>query len=206
MSDYVTTIQVGEFAHEFNALGTDGKALLVTAASRLFDNLCEVSEDFFAEEDGTTDERFFIGDGTAYLKVPPYLDLDSVAINDGTIAVPDYTADNVPDYAEQNGMLVVLDKTIRPSYSAPSYPNRFTGWPDGKQIRVSAIWGFLTIPADVQLAVIHLAIHLWRTGDPSFAVISGAGEAAARIETIPKIARDIVDRYREKYSARSLFA
>jgi hypothetical protein len=206
MADYVTTTQVSAFAHEFGALGGDGQALLVTAASRLFDTLCEVDEDFFAEEGGLTEDRDFIGDGTAYLKLPPYVDLDTVTINEGTIETPDFTDDNVPDYVAQNGMLVVLSKTMQQSAEAAFYPNRFTGWPDGKQIRIGAVWGFEFTPADVTFACVHLALHLWRTGDPAFATISNAEGAASRAATVPQIAQQIIDKYREKYSRRSLFA
>jgi hypothetical protein len=203
--DYVTTTQVGSFAHEFAALDAPGQTLIVTSASRLFDNLCEVEEDFFAEEDGTTEDRYFIGDGTAYLKLPPYVDLDTVALNDGTVDVPDYTADNVPSYIEQDGMLVVLDKTKLQEPEAASYPNRFTGWPGGVQIRVSAIWGFATVPSDVQLAVIHLALHLWRTADPAFAVISNAAGDALASRTVPKVAQSVIDKYKAKYSQKAIF-
>lgn len=204
--DYVTTSQVSAFAHEFDALSAEGQALLVTAASRLFDSLCEVSEDFFAEEDGTTEDRDFIGDGTAYLKLPPYVDLDSVTMNEGTIETPDYTTDNLPDYVVQDGMLVVLDKTKQQSPYTAFYPNRYTGWPDGKQIRVGATWGFAFIPSDIVLACVHLALHLWRTGDPAFATISNSEGSAARAITIPQVAQQVIDKYKAKYSQRFMVA
>ena len=205
MADYVTAAQVGAFAHEFSALGGDGQALLVTAASRLFDISCEVSENFFAEENGSSEERVFIGDGTAYLKLPPYVDLGVVSINEGTREDPDYSTSNVPEYVEQDGMLIVLSKTVRQSPEAAFYPGRFTGWPEAKQIKVDAVWGLESTPSDIVLACVHIALHLWRTGDPAFATISNAEGAASRPATLPKIAQDIIDRYREKYSQRAVF-
>lgn len=203
--DYVTATSVGYFAHEWNALDPIGQALQVTAASRLFDSECEVSEGFFAEESGLSEERIFLGDGTAYLRIPPYVDLTSVTINEGTADSPNYSVSNVPEYVEQDGMLIVLDKTVARSSLSASYPNRFTGWPDGKQIKVDAVWGLAFVPHDIQLAVIHLALHLWRTADPAFATISNGDGAASRERTLPEVARRVIDAYREKYTRRALF-
>ena len=178
---------------------------LAEAASRMFDSLCEVSEDFFAEENGLTEDRDFIGDGTAYLKLPPYVDLDSVTMNDGTIADPDYTDDNVPDYIAKDGMLIVLSKTVRAAPTSAFYPNRFTGWPDGAQIRVAAVWGFEFVPADIQIAVSKIALNQWRMSDPVNADNTNA-TSEELIDGIPASVWATVEKYREKYSQRCLFA
>lgn len=211
MADYVTNEQLAAFAHEFKALAdSDAVDTLITAASRLFDNLCEVDEDFFApgdaEEDPDFTERDFVGDGTAYLKLDPYiaLDDDPISINEGTILDDDFDVVNVPEYVERSGMLVVLGKTTYQRFT-PSGMNRFVGWPDGKQIRVSANWGFSAIPADVQMATVHLALHLWRTADPAFAQISNADNTVS-VRTVPRVAEVVIEKYREKYSRRALFA
>lgn len=212
MADYATWEQVIPLAHEADALSTTGQDLLLTAASRLFDKQVGVPDDFFSVGDVdapiTYSNRDFIGDGTAYLKLDPYLALnptDPVLVNDDTILDPDFTSSNVPEYVARNGMLVVLGRTIYRNFS-PTGINRFQGWPDGRQIRVSANWGFSAIPADVTVAVAHIVLALWRTGDPAFSVISNAEGAATRIETIPKVARDIITEYKEKYSRAALFA
>lgn len=206
MADYIATDQLTAFAHEFAAL-SDANAVdtLITAASRLFDNLCEVDEDFFAAASGTYADRTFIGDGTAYLKLDPYISLDDnpVAINEGTIEDEDYITDNVPEYAEKEGMLVVLAKTQRLRFSLDG--GRFEGWPEGKQIEVTANWGFAAVPADVQMATVHLALHLWRTADPAFAQISNADNTVS-VRTVPKVAEVVIDKYRERYSRRAIFA
>lgn len=210
MADYVTEEQVTAFSHEFGALSDSGAVTtLLTAASRFFDNQCEVPENFFAEaaDPASYAARDFIGNGTAYLQIDPYTVLnptDPVMLNNGTVADPDYTTANVPDYITKDGALVVLDRTGNQGFTTDGR-NRFVGWPEAQQIRISANWGFSAIPADVVLACAHIAIHLWRTADPAFALISNAEGAATRIETIPKIARDIVTKYREKYSRRAIF-
>lgn len=207
MADYVTSGQVAAFTHEFASVSEPD--LLVAAASRLFDKLVKVPDDFFAEVGGAFADRDFYGDGTAYLKLDPFTELNSVdpvKLNDGTIETPDYSVTNVPEYIVRDGFLVVLDKTKQMPPESASYPNRFQGWPNRSQVRVSAKWGFAAIPADVTFACVHLATHLFRTADPAFAVISNADGAASRIETVPKIAREIINSYREKYARNAAFA
>jgi hypothetical protein len=207
MADYATVEQIKGLGIQTDAPATALTAWedLATGASRLFDTLCEVSEDFFAEENGLTEDRDFVGDGTAYLKLPPYVDLDSITINDGTIAVPDYTTDNVPDYIAKDGMLIVLEKTKQGSLDSAMYRNRFTGWPDGSQIRVSAVWGFESTPKDVQVAVAKIALHHWRMSDPVNADNTNATPEPL-IDGLPASVWPTVEKYREKYSQRCLFA
>lgn len=203
MADYVTADELGAFSHELtnNTTTTD---LLVTSASRLFDNLCEVSEDFFAVTSGSFTNRVFYGDGTAYLKLDPFTALNSV---NPVVIDPDTDVNyDLPDYTAIDNFLVVLDETKMQSDIAASYPNRFTGWHQGVKVTVSAKWGFTAVPADVKMAVIALAIHQWRTADPAFATISNAEGAAARPITIPQIAEAVIDKYREKYSKKFVFA
>lgn len=188
MSDYATEDQLRAFSHEFEALNdANAVSTLVTAASRLFDNLTGVNADFYqkAPSPASYSTRTFYGNGTGYLPVDPYTALNPVT----PIVVDAANAYDVPPYTERDGMLVLYG----------SYVNRFIGWNDGVSVTISANWGFAEIPADVQLATIHLALALWRTADPAFSVIAGAEGAATRIETIPKVARDIVTAYKAKY-------
>lgn len=209
MADYITEEQLTAFGHEFGALSnTTAVSTLLSAASRFFDNQCEVTEDFFAVAGNTESDRDFVGNGTAYLQLDPYTTLnatDPVKLNDGSVATPDFTTTNVPDYVERDGALVVLDRTGNQGFTQDGR-NRFVGWPEGKQIRVSAKWGFSAIPADVQIACVHIAYHLWRVGDPAFAVISNADNTASRPLTLPQIARTIIDKYRQRYSRSAIFA
>lgn len=202
MADYITAEEMAGFAHEPGALASSG--LLLTAASRFFDNACEVGEDFFAPaaSPAAYTGRVFVGDGTAYLRLDPYTALDPV---DPVTIDPEHVYD-VPEYAEIDGALVVLDRTKQSRPEAAFYPNRYTGWRDGVKVTVSANWGFAETPADVKLAVAHIALHLWRTADPAFAVVSNSEGAAGRPLTLPAIAQGIVDRYRQKYSRRFIFA
>lgn len=208
MADYATKAEIQAFAQEPFAL-EDSTAwdTLTTAASRLFDNLVEVDDDFFNTAGATFTDRDFIGDGTAYLKLDPYTELDStdpVLINEGTINDVDFDDNNLPEYVARNGMLVALDRTNQVYAGEWTYPNRFTGWPDGVQIRVSAKWGFTAVPKDVKVAVIQIALHMFRTQDAAFAEISGAEKVVPL--ALPPTAQKIIDNYREKYSRRFVIA
>jgi hypothetical protein len=205
VADYVTPQQIADFAQEFDQLEPDAQDRLATAASRLFDKLCGVSDDFFNVAGVGYTDRVYIGDGTAYLKVDPYVALnptDPVAIEDGF---------EVPEYREQNGYLIV--KTSRgfgvDSFGHPYYRTwRFDGlveWPRDKEITVSARWGFAAIPADVQMAVMQIAIHLWRTADPAFQQISESGNAFSG-PALPDQAMEIITRNRTKYGRTAVFA
>lgn len=206
MGNYATVEQIKGLGIQTDAPATATTVWddLATAASRMFDRYCEVEDDYFAEEDGTTDDKFFIGDGTAYLKLPPYVDLDSVVINEGTITVPDYLATNVPEYIESNGSLIILDrvKGIWPHFGGVK---RYEGWPLGKQIRVSAIWGWIEIPKDVQIAVSKIALATWRMSDP---VNADNTEATAEplVDGLPASVWAVIEKYREKHTQKFMFA
>lgn len=218
--DYVTATQVAAFAQEFDSLSPDGQDLVITAASRLFDNLVGVSDDFFAAyaDAGYTSKTYY-GDGTAYLRLDPYVALnptDPVAVLDS-----DGTALDIPEYYERNGYLVIRDygagvpirgNTVfyRSPWPSENYPvygvaTSFIGWAVDQKITVSARWGFSAIPADVQQAVIQLAIHLWRTGDPAFTAISQSGEPYTP-PAIPVQVQSIADQYRDRYTQKAVFA
>lgn len=193
MADYVTTETITAFGHQFDGLADTQADLLVTSASRLFDNLCEVSPDFFAAAPDPVSytTRNFYGKGTGYLPIDPYTELDPVT---PVVIDPDYDYD-IPVYIEQDGMLVIYG----------SYMNKRTGWTDGVRVAVSANWGFPAVPSDVQLACVAIAMQLWRLADPSFSIISGLEGASVANFRLPAIHQSVVDSYRAKYSQEGLF-
>lgn len=202
MSDYATVAQIKSLGVQTDALTETAWQLLATSCSRFFDRLCEVEDDFFAEENGLTEDKYFVGDGTAYLKLPPYIDIDSVTLNEGTITIPDYQTTNVPEYIEQNGYLVVLDKTS--AGFTLTGANRFTGWPEKKQIKVSAVWGSEFVREEVTAAVCHLALVSWRTFDPS--VAEDTQSSLTLVDGIPALVWATVEKMRGQYSQKSLAA
>lgn len=73
-----------------------------------------------------------------------------------------YTA---PHFVERDGYLVITDEN---GIVAPrSYYSWTEGWYSGVPITISARWGLSATPEDVKLAVIEVAINLWRELDPA---------------------------------------
>lgn len=197
MSAYVTPEIASKFAQEFTSLG-DQQELILEAASRFFDNQTEVSDGFFNAVSGESD-KVFIGDGTAYLKLPPYtyLGADPIVILDN-----DDDEVEIPLYLEQDGFLVIRGQGIR---RRNPVTDSFKGWPVNAEITVSASWGFAAVPADVRMAVIQIALHWWRMGDPAFTVVSGTATAVGT-DSIPPQSKVVIEKYRRKYSQVASFA
>jgi hypothetical protein len=205
MADYVTLSQIAAFSQEFGALSdAGGQTLLPTAASRLFDNLCEVPENFFAAAGSSFTARDYYGDGTAYLTVDPFTVLNTV---NPVVIDPDTDVTyDLPDYIAIDNQLIVLDKTKQLNQLTAAFNNRFTGWHLGVKVTVSAKWGFTAIPADVQMAVIALAIVQWRTADPAFSVISSSESAYTKTASLAEVHQTTIEKYKRKYSRAALFA
>lgn len=214
MADYATVAQIKGLGIQTDAPATATTVWddLATGASRMFDKLAEVEDDYFAQGDVvdpvTYSVKNFIGDGTAYLKLPPFIALnpvDPVTINNGTILLPSYSTSNVPEYVAVDKHLVVLSRTTGGYFG--SYfdgRNRFTGWPERSQIKVSANWGWSAIPKDVQIATAKIALHNWRISDPVNADNTEAVSEAI-IDGLPASVWAIVEKYRRKYSEQFIF-
>ena len=202
MSQYVEKEVLSDFAQEIDAIQETSQDLLLVAASRLFDNLCEVSDGFF-DTISDTETRTFYGDGTAYLKVPPYVvDPDDIVVLP-TVTIPgeEYEVATT-DWRTQGQFLVWIDKAGRTHPDA--IVNRYTGWQEGVAVDVRATWGWEATPDDVKMATIQLALHLWRSGDPAFAVVSGTDKAISPT-ALPIFATEIADKYRRIYSEKAVF-
>lgn len=132
---------------------------LIERASRFFDLLCGVEPGYFEAADVSESERTFYGDGTHYLKLDRYVEGSLNA----SISLPEgYT---VPEFIERQGYLVISSSGVITQRYAP-FPCA-GGWYAGVPITVLAKWGFESTPADVKLAVIELAVNLWREMDPA---------------------------------------
>lgn len=224
MGLYATQEEITAFAQEASP-DPEVWTQLAGAASRFFDKLCEVPTDFFAAAGGTFTARTFYGDGTAYLRLDPYTALNTVT--PVVIVDADNVSQEVPEYYERNGFLVIkgygdgiptrdvsgnvpvfigtgnpIDLTF---WNNPFMANGFRGWPSDLKVTVSAKWGFTEIPADVKQAVIQLAIHLWRMSDPAFTAISQSGQPY-QPPAIPNQVQAIADTYKGLYSQGTVFA
>lgn len=132
---------------------------LIERASRFFDLLCGVDPEYFEPAGANATNRTFYGNGTQFLKLDKYV---AGSLNT-TLTFPDgYTA---PDFIERDGYLVITDTN---GVVGGLYPRRCRGgWWSGVPIIVSAKWGLSATPEDVKLAVIELAVNLWRELDPA---------------------------------------
>lgn len=126
------------------------------------------------------------GDGTNYLRLPPYVPGTLGA----AVTVPDgYTA---PDFVARGDYLVMSDST---GVLSTSPFLSVSGWWQGVAVTVSAKWGYSETPPDVQTAVIELVINLWRETDPASIKLVNIEGIAIR-EKLPPRVWEIARRYR----------
>lgn len=164
---------------------------LIEQASRMFDLECGVPERFFNPvEIPIATTKTIYGDGTNYLRLPPFVP-GSLST---TITMPEgYTA---PTFTELNGYLVLNSSGVLPPFS--QFHNvLWSGWQPGVSVTVSAIWGYRETPADVKMAVIELVLNLWRETDPAQVRLVGIEGQHLR-ERIPPRVLEIVKKYRFK--------
>lgn len=202
MADYATIDEVQAMADEPDSSSTDVWSLLVTSASRLFDKLTNVPDDFYRAYDGTSaaSARTFYGDGTAFLQLDPFISSPTPVV---TIPGGEYTVE-AGDFVVRDGKLIFLNKTRRMSdIEYPPY-DRYTGWWDAVAVTVTAKWGFAAIPSDVTYAVCVLALWLWRQRDPAVAITAELPNL--QNQQIPTAAQAVIDNYKGKYNRAAVFA
>lgn len=160
---------------------------LITRASRFFDLLCGVTPEYFEAAEASATDRTFYGDGTQFLRLDKYVS----GSLDTSITLPSgYTA---PDFIERDGYLVITGSNG--VLASPYSWGGCDGWYSGVPIIVSAKWGLEATPEDVKLAVIELAINLWRELDPAnVKLVSLEGQPLR--EKYPPRVWEIAKRYR----------
>lgn len=138
--------------------------------------------------DVVASDRIIYGDGTNYLRLPPYVPGTLSA----AVTVPDgYTA---PDFVAQNGYLLMTDST---GVLASSPYVSLSGWWRGVAVTVSAIWGYEATPEDVKAAIIELIINLYRETDPAFIKLVNIEGQPLREKMPPRVG-EAIRRYRPK--------
>lgn len=186
---YCTVEEVRSVATQMTeaSIGDEPVAALIVRASRMFDLLTGVEPGYFeARGDGVATARTIYGDGTNYLKLPPYVP----GTLSTTISTPDgYTT---PEFITQNGYLVRAETGV-----VVRHPSTVVGWHAGVPITVTAKWGYESTPEDVKAAVIELVINLWRETDPAFVKIVNIDNQPLR-ERLPPRVQMIVKQYHAK--------
>ena len=176
-----------------NAIGDAELEALVEQASRTIDLICGVSEGYFnGPLYGIATSQIVYGDGTNYLRLPPYVPGSLSA----TITVPTgYTA---PDFVERGGYLIISSNGVLATRFAP-YPST-VNWYQGVPYTISAIWGFLATPESVKEAAIELAINLWRETDPASLKLTNLDGQPLR-ENLPPRVKELAKHYRMRNPA-----
>jgi hypothetical protein len=185
MGNYCTIQQVEQRIFQPNVDERGQYEALIAAASRLIDRECCVANDFFAAAASTASDRTFYGDGTAYLKLPPYnstIDADDVEYSDSSATVPDFTV-----RGDEGQYLVVDDDGY---------------WPRNQAIVISAKWGFAAIPDEINQACIELVIAMRETSDPARErAISNAADEQFSSAKIPMRVKEVCKRWKAKRAA-----
>lgn len=167
--------------------------MLIAQASRYFDLECGVTPEYFEAAGATATDLVVYGDGTHFLKLPPYVE----GSLDTDITVPDgYTA---PTFIERDGYLILASTGVMTHRIAPFPSPFYGGWYSGVPITVSAKWGYEAVPDDVKMAVIELVINLWRETDPATLNLLDLERQPLR-EKLPPRVMEVVKRYRMSVS------
>jgi hypothetical protein len=176
MSAYITTLKLMDNAVAHEASEEAVWQEYAEGASRLFDKLCDVEDNFFAKTTDTQSAKTFYGNGVDMMQLPPFVvgTVTSITIDGTAFAVTDWRV-------SPNGFLIRLDDGE---------------FDETEAIVVTAKWGFAEIPADVRLVVQELANYLWRVKDPLFTKMSGV-EIPEELSPTVKAA---IKKYRDKFS------
>lgn len=160
MADYLTTEELDFFQLNAADISPEKKAFIITAASRYFDRLCEVEEDFFKQAEEEASEKVIVGNGLNLLQLPPFVGvLGDVIVNEQIIDSSYFISKGtVP-----NQYLQVLQwERDFFGYETSSFNNfrRIPFWSENYFYTISARWGWAEIPYDVKAAVAEIAISL----------------------------------------------
>jgi len=169
MANYIESlnIEAPEAANE------DAQSFYCEGASRLFDLLCDVEENFFASANADPSDLTFDGNDIDMLRLPPFV------ANSITQVLIDDEVFDADDYKLRKEFLIYKDGTFDRD----------------SEIVVTARWGFIAIPPEVKLVVQELANYLFRNKDPMFAKISDV-----EIETeLSPTTNAIIKKFRDKY-------
>lgn len=202
MSLYATKAEIQDQAVVPDSLRSRSWDGLIAGASRMMDQMCGVSADFFAKAGSSATSRTFYGDGTAFLRLDPY-----AAATTPVLTME--TGYDEPTWIEQGDegcqFLIVNEELKRQDLTEyDSWANRFTGWPDRVSVAVSAKWGFTEIPDEVKQATIELAIAMFRRNDPAKLRLNNIDTGYVR-ESLPATTKAVCARLKAKYSRDSAF-
>lgn len=111
----------------------------------------------------------------------------------------------VPDYIEQDGVLVVVrgEALLKGSYYARAglwghalaYPYA-GGWVAGVPYTITANFGYSAVPDDIKEACLEIAVRIWRGRDAGFSDVVGVegGGAVGYNGQLPAMVKMVLDK------------
>lgn len=171
MADYITTAELDRFLLGAASADSTKKSFAVTSASRMFDRLCGVDDNYFAAAGVSATNKVILGNGLTILKLPPFVGgLGVVTYEDGTDEEEIVDTDLFTlKGTSPNQFLETYRKNSLSGFDYLDYVREFDSnwgwfnrstWIENKSYTISARWGFTAIPDDVKAAVIQIAISL----------------------------------------------
>ena len=157
MAAYIETLNLMDNAVASEASDEAVWAEYALGASRLFDLLCDVEDNFFAKAETGTSEKIFFGNGIDMFRLPPFAagSVTQVKIDNEIIQASNYRITGIV------GAQFLFDRR----YFQSTFDT-------DEAIKITARFGFPEIPQSVKIVVTELANTLWRFRDPLFAKIS----------------------------------
>ena len=175
MSDYATYQQVSRFLQGAAEADTEALSLSIAAASRLIDNLAEVSENFFAKAATLATAKKFSGSGAYLLRLPPMIENSLTAVAGFDIT----------------GLRVSGRPPLQFLAGSP-----YLFFAEFTEYEITARWGFSEVPADIQQAAVAMAVKMFRETDA--ATVKMTDTETVISQNVPPFVRDICESYRKK--------
>lgn len=200
---YVTAQEIKEQAIGSEAETAPFWASLAESSSRIFDRACGVSDGCFNKAGAAATTKIFRGDGTDYLRLAPYI-AESLTLVEWLDSDDVVTEVDAEDYFERDGYLIYANAGVWGWDCRTAYSNPRGYFKMNRRYRVTAIWGFSEIPAEVKQAVIELALFIWRRKDLAFSDMSGVATAVVAAQ-MPPTTEMVVEKYKGMYSELGYF-
>jgi hypothetical protein len=158
-------------------------------ASRVFDRVAEVPDDYFAETNGVAYGKTFYGNASGILELDPHVgEITDLTLPDGY---------ELPAYIERNGNIYITRQPLSP-WPSDRYYNFYYGWPENVAVTVTAIWGFEAVPDDVVEAVLELATAIYRGKDSAFAKVIQLETSNVINSALPERTKLVAEKWKAK--------